>query len=154
MSLERVTHYFETQGIANKIVTFTESTATVEQAAVALGVTPDQIAKTMAFQLKERPIVIVMAGTAKIANSKFKAAFGQKAHMVSREALPTVIGHQAGGICPFALAPEVQVYFDNSLQGHQVLYPAAGATNAVIKLTLAELEHYAAPEKWIDVIKA
>ncbi len=154
MSLEQVTQYFKAQGIANQIVTFDESTATVEQAATVLGVVPDQIAKTMAFQLKEKPIVIVTAGTAKIANAKFKAAFGQKAHMVARAALPTTIGHQAGGICPFALAPGVSVYFDTSLRGHDILYPAAGAPNAVIRLTLAELVQYAVPEKWIDVVKA
>ncbi|KRK39620.1 YbaK/EbsC family protein [Loigolactobacillus bifermentans] len=154
MSLEQVTQYFKAQGIANQIVTFDESTATVEQAAAVLGVVPDQIAKTMAFQLKEKPIVIVTAGTAKVANAKFKAAFGQKAHMVARAALPTTIGHQAGGICPFALAPGVSVYFDTSLRGHDILYPAAGAPNAVIRLTLAELVQYAAPEKWIDVVKA
>ena len=66
MSFEAVKAYFEKAGIADRIQVFHESTASVQDAAEQLGVKPEQIGKTMAFNLKEGPIVIVVKGTARI----------------------------------------------------------------------------------------
>ncbi|WP_125684414.1 YbaK/EbsC family protein [Levilactobacillus yonginensis] len=153
MSLETVTTFFEQLNLTDRITEFDQSTATVADAAATLGVRPDQIAKTLALKLKEGPIVIVVKGTAKIANPKFKAEFHQKAHMVPFDELEDLIGHPAGGVCPFGLKPGVGVYFDASLKDEDVVYPAAGIPDAVVKLTVDEMEKYAQPLKWIDIVK-
>ena len=49
-----------------------DSSATVEEAAHALGCEPEHIAKTMSFLLDEKPLLVVMAGDAKVDNRKFK----------------------------------------------------------------------------------
>ncbi|MFT8727902.1 MAG: YbaK/EbsC family protein [Liquorilactobacillus ghanensis] len=153
MSLENVRSFFKQYQLENRIHVFDESTATVAEAAAVLEVKPEQIAKTLAFSLKERPIVIVTEGTAKISNPKYKAAFKQRAHMVKADELEDLIGHPLGGVCPFALKPAVDVYLDESLKKHDIIYPAAGTANAAVKLTVAELEKYAQPVAWVDVIK-
>lgn len=153
MSFEAVKAYFEKAGIADRIQVFHESTASVQDAAEQLGVKPEQIGKTMAFNLKEGPIVIVVKGTARISNQKFKAAFHQKAKMVQAPDLPKLIGHPAGGVCPFALQPGVRVYLDESVKDEADLYPAAGLPNAALRLSLAELQQYSEPFEWTDVVK-
>ncbi|WEV43953.1 YbaK/EbsC family protein [Lactobacillus sp. ESL0684] len=153
MSLEKVREYFSQYQLEERIHVFDHETATVEQAAKVLDIEPNQVAKTMAFNLKEGPIVIVTEGGARIANAKFKAAFGQKAKMVKPNELESVVGHPIGGVCPFALKPNVKVYLDQSLKQHEVVYPAAGSANSGIELTLAELEKYAQPAEWVDVTK-
>ncbi|MFT8407365.1 YbaK/EbsC family protein, partial [Liquorilactobacillus nagelii] len=126
MSLANVQNYLAKFHLENRIQAFDESTATVAEAAAVLGVKPAQIAKSLAFSLKEQPIIIVTEGTAKVSNPKFKAIFNQRARMVKPTELEELIGHPLGGVCPFALKPNVAVYLDESLKNHEIIYPAAG----------------------------
>ncbi|KRM75847.1 YbaK/EbsC family protein [Secundilactobacillus collinoides] len=153
MSLEAVEHYFEPYHLTDRIHVFHESTATVAEAAATLGIEPDQIAKTLAFDVGGENVVVVASGLSRIANGKFKRAFGKRADMIARDEVETRIGHAVGGVCPFAVKPDVKVYLDESLKKYDILYPAAGDTNAAIRLSLTELERYSNPVGWVDVAK-
>ena len=72
MSIQTVKQYFKDNNLPLKIIETNEDTSTVEKAAKALGVEPDMIAKTLAFKLKEKEILILTKGTAKTDNRKFK----------------------------------------------------------------------------------
>ena len=97
----------------NKIIELKDSSATVEQAANALGCKPEHIAKTMSFKTKEGPILIVCAGDAKIDNKKYKSVFGQKAKMIPANEVEELIGHLPGGVCPFAIKENVKDIKEN-----------------------------------------
>ncbi|EOT29268.1 YbaK/EbsC family protein [Enterococcus saccharolyticus] len=154
MSLENVQAYFSTLGLADKIKILENSSATVEDAAHALGCLPEKIAKTMSFAVtEENPILIVMAGDAKVDNKKYKSVFGTRAKMLARDLVEAAIGHQPGGVCPFAINENVAVYLDESLKRFDVVYPAAGNDHSAVELTLDELEKYANVTEWIDVSK-
>ena len=94
-------------GIADRIREFDVSSATVELAAVAVGVEGARIAKTLSFKVGERPILVVAAGDARIDNGKYKHFFGVKAKMLTPEEAVERIGHAVGGVCPFALPEDV-----------------------------------------------
>lgn len=51
--------------MSDRIREFDVSSATVELAAVAVGVEPARIAKTLSFRLGDAPILVVAAGDAK-----------------------------------------------------------------------------------------
>lgn len=82
MSLEKVKQYFDSLGLGQRVHELAQSSATVEEAAVAVGCEPERIAKTMSFLLGEEPILIVTAGDARIDNKKYKEYFHQKAKMI------------------------------------------------------------------------
>ena len=153
MSIEKVRAYFDTLGIADRIQEFPVSSATVELAAQALGVAPARIAKTLSFKLEERTVLVVAAGDAKIDNTKYKAAFGGKAKMLTPEEAVERVGHAVGGVCPFAVNDGVEVYLDESLRRFDTVFPAAGSSNSAIELTCGELARYAKSDKWVDVCK-
>ena len=153
MAIEAVTAYLEGFGAADKIRRFTVSSATVELAAAALGVEGARIAKTMAFLMGEGAALVVTAGDMRIDNSKFKAFFGTKAKMVPPERLPGLVGHEMGGVCPFAVKPGCSVYLDVSLRRFDTVYPAAGDAASAVELTLPELERFSGASAWIDVCK-
>ena len=69
MSIQKVRAYFEQFGIADRIREFEVSSATVELAAVAVGVEGARIAKSLSFKVDDQPIIIVVAGDAKVDNS-------------------------------------------------------------------------------------
>lgn len=153
MSLEKVKAYFDTQGIGDRVRELDLSSATVELAARALGCAPERIAKTLSFSLHGAPLVIVMAGDARIDNHAYKEWFGAKAKMLTPDETLAMVGHPVGGVCPFALNDGVTVYLDESLRRFDTVFPACGSGNSAIGLTLPELERYAGNPAWVDVCK-
>ena len=143
MSIATVREYLAQFGAADQVLEFPVSSATVELAAQAAGVIPARIAKSLSFKVDGKAVVIVTAGDAKVDNIKFKNFFHTKAKMLTPDEVETMVGHTVGGVCPFALKEDVQVYLDQSLQRFDSVYPAAGSANSAIALTCAQLEQYA-----------
>ena len=153
MQIERVKEYFEKYNMAERVREFEVSSATVELAAIALNCEGCRIAKSLTFKVDEKPIMIVVAGDAKIDNPKYKAQFSTKAKMLTAEEAVTLIGHAVGGVCPFAVNEGVTVYLDESLKRFETVFPACGSSNSAIELTIEELEKYSGFTAWIDVCK-
>lgn len=153
MSLEKAKNYLKNYNKEKNILLFDESTATVEEAARALRVTNNEIAKTLSFDLNDEYILIVTAGDYKIDNHKFKETFGLKAKMIDREKVEEVVGHAVGGVCPFGINDNIKVYLDESLKQFDYIYPACGTDNSAIKLTNEELFNISKALKYIDVCK-
>ena len=154
MSIEKVRFYFrQWPGMEEKILEFPVSSATVAEAAKAVGTEERRIAKTLSFMLDDGPILVVAAGDAKIDNKKFKATFHKKATMLKVDELTELIGHPVGGVCPFGIKEGVRVYLDQSLRRFPSVFPACGSANSAIELTIPELEIYSRFEEWVDVCK-
>lgn len=153
MSFQNVKKYFEEAGLGDRVLELGASSATVEEAARAIGCRERQIAKTMSFMVSDAPVLIVMAGDAKTDNKKFKETFRQKAKMIPADQVETWVGHAPGGVCPFAVKSSVTVYLDKSLKRMQRVYPAAGSGQSAVDLSLEELERYSDSVGWVDVCK-
>ena len=151
MSIEKVREYFKLYGKDGDIREFAESSATVELAAHAVGVIPARIAKSMSFLTHEGPMILVLAGDARIDNKKYKSVFGEKAKVLSPEDALAFTGHAVGGVCPFALPENVRVFLDVSLRRFPTVFPACGSSNSAIELTCGELETLSRSLSWVDV---
>ena len=114
MSFETVRAYFERFGMADRCMDLKESSATVAQAALALGTEEARIAKTLSFLVEEAPVIVVTAGDARIDNHKYKMFFHKKPRMITGEECEKYIGHRPGGGCPFCLRPPAGGYLDIS----------------------------------------
>ena len=153
MSAEKAKQYLEKFGLAERIQTFEQSSATVELAAQALGCEPARIAKSLTFLVDEKPIMIVAAGDVKVDNPKFKAKFHTKAKMLTPEQVVELVGQKIGGVCPFGVNEGVSVYLDESLKRFDKVFPACGESNNAICLTIEELENCSGYVEWVDVGK-
>lgn len=153
MSVEKVKEYFTSLGIEKKVIEFDTSVATVELAAAAIGCEGAKIAKTMAFYYGDSCILVVTCGDTKIDNAKFKAVFGAKAKMIGFDDVEKVVGHAAGGVCPFAVNEGIKIYLDESLKRFESVFPSCGSHNSAAEFTIPELEKYSNFESWVDVCK-
>ena len=153
MSLDSVKKHLKEYNLEKNIIHDDNSTATVEEAAIALGCRPKDIAKTMAFDVDGKTIVIVVAGDKKIDNSKYKGYFHKKAKMLAAEEVEPRTSHLLGGVCPFGLPDNVEVYLDKSLKEFEFVYPAAGTPHDAVKITIEDLEKVTNHPEWIDVVK-
>lgn len=150
MSVEDVRRHFAEKDLSFEILEFEASTETVELAARALGVDPALIAKTLVFKLKDRAVLVVTKGDARIDNKKFKQVFRGKGRMLSPEEVLEKTGHPVGGVCPFGLKEDLEIYLDESLKAFEKVYPAAGSRNSCIEITPDELCRVA-EARWVDV---
>ena len=78
---------------------------------------------SLSFKVEDKPIIIVVAGDAKVDNSRYKAQFHTKAKMLTHEEAHELIGHDVGGVCPFALPEDVKVYLDVSMKRFETVFP-------------------------------
>ena len=152
MSLDSVRAFLRIHAPDIEIVEAPTSTATVALAAAAHGVTPAQIAKTLALHAGGGVILIVMGGMARLDNRKFKARFGTKAKMLDAAEVLAATSHPVGGVCPFGLPTPLRVYADLSLRAWSVVVPAAGDTHTALRIEPERLVRLAAAE-WVDVAR-
>ncbi|WP_020070577.1 YbaK/EbsC family protein [Paraburkholderia caledonica] len=150
MSLYSVRAFLSQHAPDLEIVEKPTSTATVAEAADAHGVSPGQIAKTLSLWLKDEVILLVLGGDAKIDNRKFKDQFKGKAKMLNAEEVVEWTSHPVGGVCPFGLPRELKVFADLTLKKFDVVLPAAGATNAALRIAPQRLVELVGAE-WVDV---
>lgn len=153
MSLENAKEHLKKFRLDNKVKEFDTSSATVKEAALALNCKEAEIAKTLSFLVNNKPILIVAAGNRKIDNAKYKSKFNEKAKMIKADEVEPFIGHKVGGVCPFGINNDVDVYLDISLKDFDIVYPACGSSNSTVKLTIKELEEASNYKEWIDVCK-
>ena len=153
MSIEKGRAYFRQFGMEDRVREFTVSSATVELAALALGVEGARIAKTLSFKRDDGCILILAAGDARIDNHKFKEKFHMKAKMLTPDEVLSLVGHPVGGVCPFGINEGIDVYLDDSLKRFETVFPAVGSPSSAIELNLDELFKYSNAVEWIDVSK-
>lgn len=150
MSLESVRQFFLQHAPDLTVIVTEASSATVALAAEAHGVEPDQIAKTICVRIGDDVALVVAAGTKRLDNRKFKDRFGIKPRMLDAETVVAVTSHPVGGVCPFGLPRPLKVYCDLSLQSFEEVLPAAGATNAAVRVAPARLAALTGGE-WVDL---
>lgn len=150
MSLTSVRQFFADRAPDLEIIETEASSATVALAAIAHGVEPDQIAKTICLKVGEAVMLVVAAGTRRLDNRKFKDRFGTKPRMLPGEEVEALTSHPVGGVCPFGLPQPIPVFCDVSLKDHAEVVPAAGATNSAVRLPPERLAGLVDAE-WVDV---
>ena len=128
------------------------STATVDTAAMALGVEPGRIAKTLAVRAGDRTFLVVARGDARLDNQKSKTEFGARPRMLGAEETLELTGHPVGGVCPFGLATTLSVYLDVSLKPFDIVYPAGGSLNTSVRVTPQRLFELVG-ERWVDAVR-
>lgn len=152
MSLESVRAWLAEHAPDLRMIEVAESTATVETAALALGVEPGRIAKTLAVRVRDNVFLLVTRGDARLDNSKSKAELGARPRMLGPEETLALTGHPVGGVCPFGLATPLPIYCDVSLKDFDLVYPAAGSLNTSVEVTPARLFELVGT-RWIDLCR-
>jgi prolyl-tRNA editing enzyme YbaK/EbsC (Cys-tRNA(Pro) deacylase) len=150
MSLESVRAFFAEKAPDISVIETTQSSATVPLAALAYGVEPARIAKTLSLRIGERVVLIVTSGTSRMDNRKVKTLFGGKPKMLGLDEVADITGHEVGGVCPFGLKAPLPVYCDISMKAFDIVVPAAGSTHSAVKITPERLAQLTSAE-WVDV---
>lgn len=155
MSIEKARKHLAEYGMEDRILEFDVSSATVELAAIAVGVEGARICKTLSFKDPDGGCILIQtAGDSRIDNSKFKKFFGFKAKMLPFDEVEALTGHEPGGVCAFGADHDLaRIYCDVSLKRFETVFPASGSDNSAIEMTCDELFKVSEALEWIDVSK-
>jgi len=153
MSLRTVQEFFKENELPLSVMETEKPTGTVSEAAKAFGILEDEIAKTMGFLLKDGScILILMKGTARVDNKKFKKVFQEKAKMIPFDEVEELTGHEPGGVCPFGLANPLKIYLDETLKEFEIMYPAGGTPHSAVKVSVEMLSKIT-NGTWVNITK-
>lgn len=75
-----------------------------------------------------------------------------KAKMLDHDEVYEITGHPVGGVCPFGLKTNMNVYLDILIKDFEYVYPAAGSQNTALKISPQDMESLT-NATWIDVCK-
>ncbi len=153
MAADKVREYLKNRGLENHITVHRDTIDTVEHAAQQIGCSEAEIAKTLSFMVDDKPVLVVMAGDTRVNSSKFKAQFHTKPHMIERDLVNDLIGHEPGGVCPFAVNENVPIWLDISMKRFEMVHPAGGDEFVSVALTIPELERAVNAAGWCDICK-
>jgi prolyl-tRNA editing enzyme YbaK/EbsC (Cys-tRNA(Pro) deacylase) len=125
-------------GLDVELKTLDESTATVEQAATALGVETGQIAKSIVFVMDGEPVVVVASGRHRIDGAKVCDALDcAEGRMASADEVRAATSFQIGGVPP--IGHNLPVVFDSALLDYDVIYAAGGDGNTLFEVAPRQL---------------
>lgn len=152
MTTESVLAFLKAHAPDIAIIDQGASTATVAEAAVALGVEAGRIAKTLSIRIGEQAMLVVARGDARLDNAKCKAALGGRPRMLDGESAEALTGHPVGGVCPFGLANPMPIWCDISLKAYATVFPAAGSRTTSVEIAPERLAEVVGAG-WVDVCR-
>ena len=134
--------YIDRQGIDAQIIPLTEHTATVADAARALGVDTDQIVKSLVFRCNDEPLLVITNGLARVDRKKLAALLGvgrKKVKFAAAEDVLDITGFIVGSMPPFGHRTRLRTLVDPAVMRLGMVYGGGGDIDAMMRLTPAEL---------------
>ncbi|MCC6982011.1 MAG: YbaK/EbsC family protein [Bauldia sp.] len=138
-SVERVRTALLAAGHDGEILEFAASTRTAAEAAVAVGCTVAQIAKSILLRAGERPVLVIASGVNRVDPAKVAALIGQPVERADGRWVREATGFAIGGVAPVAHNERTIVLIDRDIAAIEPVYAAAGSPNAVFRTSYAEL---------------
>lgn len=140
-SAQKVQEALKKYSIEVKVVQFTETTKTSQDAAKLIGCELAQIAKTIIFKGKNsnNPICVIASGIHRINEKRIEELIGEPLGKATPDFVLEKTGFVIGGVPPIGHATQMTIFIDDALLKYNELWVAAGNPHAVFKLTPQEL---------------
>lgn len=126
-----------------QIVHFDSSTATSQLAAEQIGCELGQIAKSIVFWVVDQPVVVVTSGDQRVDDRKLALRYDvprKRVRTANAEECIAVTGYAPGGVPPVAhRRDDIALFVDSSLSRYSQIFAAAGASNAIMPMTVDRL---------------
>ncbi|MBI2325461.1 MAG: YbaK/EbsC family protein [Chloroflexi bacterium] len=139
-AVERVRTHAKEHGLDLDVRRYPAGTHTAEDAARAIGCEVAQIVKSLVFLAAGDPVVVLVAGSDRVDESKLAAVLGAySARRATANEVRGSTGFVVGGVPPFGHRVPLPVVVDDALLRHEVVWAAAGLPDAVFPIAPAEL---------------
>jgi prolyl-tRNA editing enzyme YbaK/EbsC (Cys-tRNA(Pro) deacylase) len=136
---ERVQEALKARGGEGAVLELPASTRTAAEAAVAIGTTVDQIAKSLVFLAGDEPVLVLASGADRVSVEKLGRFLGAPVRRADAEAVKRLTGFPIGGVAPVGQTSRLRILIERNLLQHTEVWAAAGTPHAVFRTSPAEL---------------
>ena len=126
-------------GVSGEVRVLPESAHTAAQAAAALGCDPGAIASSLVFQAGDDPLLVMTSGVHRVDTDLLSRELGVPVQMARAKVVKQVTGQPIGGVSPIGHPARLRTLVDQSLQGYDELWAAAGTRNSVFCIGFDDL---------------
>jgi Cys-tRNA(Pro) deacylase len=128
------------RGIRGELIRPGGPTPTVETAAAALGVRPEQVIKSLLFLVDGSPYLVIVRGTARVSTPKLLQALGAREARLGKKAeVEAITGFPVGGTPPFGHRQSIPVLIDRGVLDLEEIYAGGGADDVMLRLRVDDL---------------
>ena len=135
-SAQKIQDILRGLGSNGKVIEFTESTRTAQEAADRVGCQLGQIVKSLIFKgrTSNKGILVLTSGSNRVDENMISQYMGEPIGRADPEFVRTVTGFAIGGVPPVGHAATVRTVADSALVEFAELWAAAGTPHAVFPL--------------------
>ncbi|MGY6708107.1 MAG: YbaK/EbsC family protein [Rhizobiaceae bacterium] len=132
-SVRRVEEAAKASGLSIEVRRMGESTRTAEEAAQQCGCDVAQIVKSLIFQGKDsgQLVLFLVAGNNRLDTAKAAGLAGEELDRADPRLIRERTGFAIGGVAPIGHIEPITAFADETLLGFDVVWAAAGASDAV-----------------------
>jgi prolyl-tRNA editing enzyme YbaK/EbsC (Cys-tRNA(Pro) deacylase) len=141
--------YMEQEGISGEIVYLDVPTPTVETAAEAVGVQPDQIVKSILFLVKDEVVLAVTCGVLRVEKRVLATKYDvgrKKVKLADAETVLMTTGYLVGTVPPFGHRTPIPTLLDPRVLKHDEVYAGGGGENALVRLNSVDIHKFSGAE--------
>ena len=140
-SAQRIQDILNLLGPNFKVIEFTESTRTAQEAADRVGCQLGQIVKSMIFKgiATNKGILVLTSGANRVDENKISQYAGEVVARADPEFVRMSTGFAIGGVPPIGIIHPIETYIDEDLLDFIRVWAAAGTPNAVFELFSTDL---------------
>ena len=139
--------FLRANDVAGVVVPVTTHTPTVEAAAQVMGVTVEQIVKSVLFLLEPpggepQAVLVIANGLGRVDDRRVAAHTGvprKRIRMAGPEEVLRLTGYPVGGVPPLGHATALRILIDPAVLSQPEVYAGGGALDALLRITPAEI---------------
>lgn len=138
-----LSHFIAQNNIDAAFVYLEVETPTVADAAVAVGVQPKQIIKSVLFLADKKPVLVIANGLTRVDRKQLADYLGvarRRVKIASAAQVLRATGYAAGTVPPFGHREPIPTVVEEGVLAQTVVYGGGGEIDALLKLTTAELQ--------------
>lgn len=134
--------YIDAYGLGASILPLSQQTATVGEAADALGVATEQIIKSLVFVLHGEPLLVINNGLARVDRKKLAAHLGvgrKRVKFADPDRVLEITGFAVGSMPPFGHRQPLPTLVDRAVVDLDEVYGGGGASDTMMRLATVDL---------------
>ena len=144
------------QNIAHQVFKHEKPLHSFEQAAAERNQRPEQIVRSILFQIRpEEFVMVLVAGRDQVDWRKFRQLVGRsRVRMATEEEVLQVTGYRVGTVSPFGLKTQVRVMIDESVLREEEVSIGSGVRQMAIIMKSADLRRVLGEAEIVSLLES
>jgi Cys-tRNA(Pro) deacylase len=142
--------FLSASGVTAELIRLPDHTPTVETAAQALGVSVEQIAKSILFLADGSPMLVIANGLNRIDYKRLADHLGlsrKRVRMATADEVLDIAGYTVGSMPPFGHKIKLRTLMDSRLFAQPEIFAGGGEIDTLLRITPDDIQRVSAGER-------